>query len=182
MSEFDTPNYAEYSYAVKSEGKIKLFRRLMLLGYIAFVGAFFGVCLATKLIPIFATAPIFTWMLVYFTWRYVSYDCYFVFQSGNLELGTSRNGKGGMKKYPKLKIHVKEATFVGIYTGNESLAENTKIYDFSESRLSEKRILIQFDKNGEKCSAIFEGTKKVSKLLDSFCSNSQGMKNVDLHG
>ena len=182
MSEFDTPNYAEFSYAVKSEGKIKLYRRLLLLGYAAFVGIFFGVCVATKFIPIFATCPIFTWMLVFFTWRYVSYDCYFVFQGGMLELGTSRNGKGGMKKYPKIKIHVKEASLVGVYSAERDLSGYSKVYDLSESQGSDKRIMIAFDNKGEKSVAIFEGTKKVAKLLDSFCPNSEGIKNLDFHG
>ncbi len=182
MSEYDTPNYAEYSYSVKSEGKNRLYRRLMLLMYIAFVGVFFGICLATKLIPLFATAPIFTWILVYFTWRYVSYDCYFVFEGGNLELGRARGGKGGMKKFPTLRIRVKEASFVGAYENNKDAVKGTRLYDFSESASSDKRIVILFDKEGEKCSAVFEGTKKAAKLLDSFCKNSEGIKNLDFHG
>lgn len=182
MSEFDTPNYAEYAYAVKSEGKIKTGRILMIVGYILFVGAFFGACLATKLIPIFATCPIFLWMLIFFTWRYVSYDCYFVFQGGMLELGTSRNGKGGMKKYPKIKIHVKEASLVCPYVGNESETSDTTVYDFSESRSSDKRILVVFDKEGKKCSAVFEGTEKIGKLLASFCENTRDVKGQAFHG
>lgn len=182
MSEFDTPNYAEYSYAVKSEGKIKLQRWLMIILYIAFVGAFFGVCLATKLFQLFATAPIFTWMLVFFTWRYVSYDCYFVFQSGMLELGNARGGKGGTKKYPKLKIHVKEASFAGPLSGNEDLMNGTKVYDFSESQSSDKRVIILFEKDSEKCCAIFEGTAKIAKLLSSFCPNAKDIKDKNFHG
>ena len=154
----------------------------MILGYIAFVGAFFGVCVATKFIPIFATCPIFLWMLIFFTWRYVSYDCYFVFQGGMLELGTSRNGKGGMKKYPKLKIHVKEASLICPYAGNEALVSDTKFYDFSESQSSDKRILIFFEQEGSKCSAVFEGTEKVAKLLASFCANTQDIKGQVFHG
>ncbi len=182
MSEFDTPNYADYAYSVKNEGKIKLLRTLMIVGYFLFVGAFFTVCLLTKLIPLFATAPIFTWILIFFTWKYVSYDCYFVFNGGILELGTAKRGKGGMKKQPKLRIHVKEAAFVGAYLGNESLTSGTKVYDFSESLVSDKRILILFERDGKKCSAIFEGTSKIAKLLDSFCPNSEGIKKLEFHG
>lgn len=182
MSEFDTPNYAEFSYAVKSEGKIKIYRWLMIAGYIAFVGAFFGICVATKFIPIFAICPILAWMLVYFTWRYVSYDCYFVFQGGMLELGTSRNGKGGMKKFPKIKIHVKDASFACPYTENEQLVGGTKLYDFSESQNSDGRILILFDYEGKKCSAVFEGTAKVAKLISSFCPGTKDLKGKIFHG
>ncbi len=182
MSEFDTPNYAEYAYQVKSEGRIKLYRWLMVLGYIAFVGVFFGICVATKFLPIFATAPIFTWMLVFFTWRYVSYDCYFIFESGRLELGASRNTKNGMKKFPKLTIHVKEAEFIGTYEANKDLIAGRRLYDFSESQASDKRILILFEQNGESSAAVFEGTRKAAKLLQSFCPKCEEIKNIDFHG
>ncbi len=182
MSEFDTPNYAEYSYSVKSEGKIRLFRIAAILGYVAFVALFFTLCILTKLIPLFAVAPILTWMLVYFTWRYVSYDCYFVFESGRLELGRARNTKSGIKKFPKLKILVKDALYVGAYDKSERQTEGTELFDFSESQSSDKRIVIVFENNGEKCSAVFEGTKKIAKLLDLFCPRSQGIKNLYFHG
>jgi hypothetical protein len=106
----------------------------------------------------------------------------FVFQGGMLELGTARNGKGGMRKYPKLKLHVKEASFVGPYSGNEDLTEGTKLYDFSESQSSDKRVIILFEKDGNKCSAIFEGTTKVAKLLASFCPNAKNIKEQVFHG
>ena len=182
MSEFDTPNYAEYSYSVKNEGKIRLYRRLMCIGYAAFTVIFFSVCFATKLVPIGATYPIFMWIIYFFTWRYVSFDYYFVFQGGNLELGTSRNSKQGMRKYERLKIHVKEALLIAPLAGNEDAAKDAKIYDFSESQSSDKRILLVFDNKGEKSAAIFEGTKKVAKLLASFCANAEGLKNQDFHG
>ncbi|MBP3583981.1 MAG: hypothetical protein J6K44_08050, partial [Clostridia bacterium] len=88
MSEFDSPNYAEYTYDKKNEGKIKKQRTLMLVLYIAVAIIYFAVCCITKLLPLIAIEPILIWILVFFTWKYVSYDCYFVFDAGMLELGT----------------------------------------------------------------------------------------------
>ena len=74
MNEFDSPNYAEFSYDVKSEGRIKTLRTLAVIGYIAFVAAFFLVCYISRVIPVFALAPILTWILVFFTWGLVKFD------------------------------------------------------------------------------------------------------------
>ena len=87
-----------------------------------------------------------------------------------------------MRKYQRLMIHVKEASFIAPLEGNEEAAKDAKVYDFSESQSSDKRILLVFEKNGEKSAAIFEGTKKVAKLLASFCENTEGLKDKDFHG
>ena len=36
MNEYDSPNFFEYVYDVKNEGKVKRYRALAILGYIAF--------------------------------------------------------------------------------------------------------------------------------------------------
>ena len=182
MSEFDSPNYAEYSYDVKNEGKIKLGRRLLIVAYILFIGGFFTVCLLTKLIQLFATAPIFLWILIFFTWRYVSFDYYFVFQAGMLELGKSKKTKNGMRKTPRLKIHVKEATRICPYTQELEPKNDTRVYDFSEASSSDKRIIIFFKEEGKDAAAIFEGTEKIAKLLASFCDKSENLKGNAFHG
>ena len=83
MNEFDSPNYAEFSYDVKSEGKVRTMRIMAILGYAAFLLLYFLICYATRMIPVFAIAPIFTWILVFFTWSYVKYDYYFEFKTFN---------------------------------------------------------------------------------------------------
>jgi len=74
MNEFDSPNYTEFSYEAKAEGKIKIMRILAIIGYVAFVAAYFLVCYITRVIPAFAIAPIFTWILIFFTWSLVKFD------------------------------------------------------------------------------------------------------------
>jgi hypothetical protein len=146
---------------------------------------FFGAVLMTKLIPVFAVCPIFLWMLIFFTWRYVSYDYYFEFREGMLELGRIMGTKNGRKKYPKKKIHIKEALFIAPYADEESktkIIEAKKIYDFSASSISDKRILIIFKEGCDTVAAIFEGTAKMAKLCASFCQNSQNIKGQTFHG
>ena len=185
MSEYDSPNFAEFSYTKSSEGAYKTKRILLIAIYALFVGAFFIVVLKTKLIPVSALCPIFTWMLIFFTWKYVSYDYYFEFKEGNLELGKIMGTKNGRKKYPEKKIHIKEALFIAPYADEESktkIIEAKKIYDFSASNISDKRILIIYKEGCDTVAAIFEGTAKIAKLCASFCPNSQNMKNQIFHG
>lgn len=183
MSEYDSPNFAEFSYTKISEGAYKTKRILLIAIYALFVGAFFIVVLKTKLIPVFALCPIFTWMLIFFTWRYVSYDYYFEFKEGHLQFGKIMGTKRGRKKYPIVRVHIKEAELVAPYEEcAERLSEAKKIYDLSESSSSDKRILILFMENGETSAVVFEGTAKIAKLCASFCPNAQNMKNQVFHG
>ena len=182
MSEFDSPNYAEYTYDIKSEGKIKLMRRLAVIGYVLFAAAYALLFILIKVPQVIAVLPIFVWMLIFFTWRYVSYDCYFEFEAGMLSLGYVRVTKNGRKKNEKLKIHVKEASFIGPYEENKELAEGVRLYDMSESQSSDKRIILLWDNKGEKSAVIFEGTRKIANLLASFCRNSENLKGQEFHG
>ena len=181
MSDMDSPNYAEFSYEKKSEGKNKLCRMLLVVGYILFTVLFFLVCYLTKLIPVFAVAPIFVWMLVFFTWRLVSYDMYFEFRSGTLTLGRIRVRKSGRLKKPMLTVKVKDAEEIAPFDSTVS-TDGAKVYEFSESSTSQSRIFVRFTENGAPALAIFEGTARLGKLLTSFCPNAHDLKGKEFHG
>ena len=142
MNEYDSPHYASYVYEKKNVGKTRLLRTLMVCGYVIYVIAFFLACYISGFVPVFALAPFTLWIIVFFTWRLVAYDCYFEFKSGILELGHVKVTKSGRRQTPKLTIHVKEATYAAPLESNEAYIEGTKLYDFSESPTSDKRILI----------------------------------------
>jgi hypothetical protein len=93
MFEDESPNSAEYVYEKQSKGKVKLQRTLMICLYVVFVLAYFLFCYISRIIPLFAMAPIFLYILYLFTWRLVKYDCYWEFRSGELTAGTVRVGK-----------------------------------------------------------------------------------------
>ena len=184
MNEYDSPNFASFSYQPKNEGKVKLKRSLMVLAYVLYLVAFFLACYLTKLIPVFAIAPLSLWIIVFFTWKLVSYDFYFEFKGGMLELGTVKvNKKGVRNQKPITAIHVKEALSASLYDPKSfDLSSVKKIYNLSESENSDKRIIIVFEENGERCAAIFEGTAKVANLIASFCENGKSLKGQTLHG
>lgn len=182
MNEFDTPNYAEYIYDKKSEGKLLLARSLMIFLYIAFFGVFFLLCYLTRIIPLFAICPLITFILYLCTWRFVSYDCYFEFKAGTLELGHVRQKKSERRKSPRLKIEIKKAVYAALFSeAEERLSNVKKTYDFSESRKSPHRIAVIFLEKGEEAAAVFEGTAKVANLIASFCENGKSLKGKKFH-
>lgn len=183
MNEYDSPNFAEFSYTKKSEGAYKVKRILLVMAYVLFAAAFFVVVLMTKLIPVFAVCPILVWILVFFTWRYVSYDFYFEFREGNLQFGRIMGTKRGRKKFPTVRVHIKEANFIAPYSEcAERLSEAKRVYDYSASASSDKRILVLFKEAGDVSAVIFEGTAKIAKLCASFCPNAENMKGQVFHG
>ena len=182
MNEYDSPNYASFYYEKKNVGKTRLLRSLMICAYALYVVVFFLVCYLTRFIPVFALAPFTLWIIVFFTWKYVTYDCYFEFKAGMLELGHVKSTKSGRKKTPKLTIHIKEASFAAPLSENEAYIEGTKHYDFSESEKSDKRILILFEKDGIASSVVFEGTQRVANLIASFCPKAKNLKGQIFHG
>jgi len=184
MNEYDSPNYASFTYEKKNEGKVLLAKALMVCAYIAYLVVFFLVCYLTKLIPVFALAPLSLWIIIFFTWKLVSYDCYFEFKSGMLELGTVKvNKKGDRRQKPLVTVHVKEALCAEVYNpATFDLGLVKKVYNLSSSNSSDKRIILVFEKNGMKCAAIFEGTAKIANLIASFCEKGKSLKGETLHG
>ena len=184
MSEYDSPNFAEFAYEVKNEGKIKVLRRIAIAGYVLFGLAYFIIACAFQLYPVIAIMPLFVRILVFFTWGYVCYDNYFEFNHGEMEFGTTRNaGKNGKKKRPILNLTVKNARAARLYRPeDEEIASVQKIYDFSESQSSDKRIVIFFEKDGVPSAVIFEGTSKVANLIARFCEGGASLKGEKLHG
>ena len=180
--EYDSPNFAEYSYVKKSEGKVRLSRTLMVIFYIAYIVGFFIFAITSKLLPLFAIGPLTLYIIVLCTWRLVKYDIYVELSTGILSLGRIKVNKNGRRKFPKLSIHVKEALDISEYTDKSQLGDVKRIYDYSESQCSDKRIYIVFLEKGERCAAIFEGTAKLAKLLASLCPNAHDIKGKPFHG
>ena len=123
MSEFDSPNYAEYVYERKAEGTLLLARILMITAYVLFAGAFFVVCYTVGIIPVFAICPLLLFIIWLCTWRLVSYDYYYEFKAGTLELGAVRLKKSDRRKFPKLTVHIRDVEYADEYPGDsEKLA------------------------------------------------------------
>ena len=182
MNENESPNYAEFLYSKKSEGGVLLKRAGMICLYILFVLGAFILCVQSGFVPVFAVVPLLLYILVLCTWRLVKYDCYVEFKLGTLELGKIKINKFGRRRFPKIAITVRDAESIFPFKDKTLLEGVKRVYDYSESQSSDKRICIIFEKSGERSAAIFEGTARIASLLSAFCKNTHGIKNERFHG
>lgn len=181
MADVSSLNACEFTYEQKSEGKVKAKRTLLIWAYILFGIGLFVLCLSIN--PyLFAIGPLSVYIVYLLTWRLVKFDCYWEFGQGNLEVGTVKVNKHGRRKHLVLTVHVKEAEEIGHYTSNSQLGEVARIYDYSESPSSDKRVYLIFEKDGKRCALIIEATARLGTLLTSFCPNAKDIKGKPFHG
>ena len=172
MNEMDTPFYCEHTYTPRAEGTRLLIKILAIIGYIAFVALSFLAVYYTRIIPLFALCPLVLWILVYFTWPYISYDYYFEYQRGTLTVGTVTRRRHRICRIPKLAIQVNTAEKIyPLGCQIEKPAVVKRYYDFSASKASDRRIVILFENNGEMCMCLFECTQALAKILRHYSWN-----------
>ncbi|MBO5879210.1 MAG: hypothetical protein J6Q68_01490 [Clostridia bacterium] len=99
----------EYTVSQKSEGKWRLFRWLLVLSYIAFVGIYFVIIYTTKFFPLGALIPVFLWILIFFTWKYSKPDYKYVIGEAHVTFYRVI----GKKAKEVVKIKISEAAYIG---------------------------------------------------------------------
>ena len=171
---------AEYVYDQKSEGKVRVRRLLMALFYVVFTAGFFVLCLKINIF-LFAIGPLLTYILYLCTWLLVKYDCYWEFVSGELTVGKVRVGRA-KKRVPLVTLKVKDALAIGQFNSLDDIGSVKKIYDFSESADSDKRIYIIFENGGVSSALIVEATAKLARLLSAFSTKGSSVKGLQFHG
>ncbi len=182
MDEYSSPNYTEYSYDRKAQGKNLAARILLVCFYAAFLLGGFLFCYISRVPQFFALAPFLLWIVVFFTWRYVSYDFYYEFDRGFLTLGKIRGGRRGRKKIPSVKIHVKDAEYAAPYSvGKEKISSVKRVYDYTSGGKTKESIIIVWHSGGKKTAVLFEGAGRIADLIASFCPNAEGLKGLRFH-
>ena len=172
-SDEDAPNRAVFATAKKVEGRLLLYRILLISGYVAFGGAYFGVCYRFALIPAVAVLPLLLFIIHGFTWRYVSYDVVWQFEGGSMIFGRIY-GRNTHRIYkPMLEVHPADGVLCGPadYKKNaDTFCDCEKTWDFSSSKKSpDACVLIWRDAEGRYCGVRFDAIAKVARLLKSFC-------------
>jgi hypothetical protein len=173
MSDYDSPSYTEYVYDKKAEGRAKVLKALLICGYVAFVLVFFLVCYVTRVIPVFAVCPIFTRILVHFTWPIVSYDVYYTFEHGHMEFGKIKKRKRESLRSAIVTLDVQRASVVAPYSDareTEEFKSAKRVYDFASTYSSKNLVAIIFDSEGGREAVVFENTPKLARLLGSYSS------------
>ena len=164
----------DYTVTKKPEGKYLLHRILMILGYVVFGAVyFFGLAIA-HLYPIMAFIILIEWILIFFTWRYVSIEYKYETASGAIRF---YKVYGGKKKVLLLEKRIKEFKNVSPY--NEEAAKALTAENFSKKHYlnrSEKDLADCFyavyEENGEKCLVVFEATQAARKIFRFYNQNT----------
>lgn len=120
MQEFST-----YEFVVNQriEGKWRLARLGLILLYVAFVLGTFLAGITFKVLPPLALVPVFTWMLVFITWRYVSVEYEYSITSGEL---TFCKIYGRRSRRKVLTFSLKDAIRIAPLEDAEEAAKATK--------------------------------------------------------
>ena len=166
MNDIDSLNTAQYAYEKRAEGVLRLKKILLICLYVAFFGGFFAFCVGTRLVPLFAVAPILLWILIFFTWPLVKFDISYTFERGELRFCKVYNSLRGRKEKPIVSIKVSSATRIAPYR-DESL--DASVIDLSSSLSSDHRVVLEYrDAKNISRAIIFDVTERVEKLLCSF--------------
>ena len=172
-------NEFDYTVAKKVEGKYLLHRMLMIFGYVVFGAVyFFGMAIA-HLYPLMAFIVLIEWILIFFTWRFVSIEYRYETVSGGIKF---YNVFGGKKKKLLLEMRIKEFEEISPLDA-ESKARILgmgldKSYSFarSENDDTDKYFAIFKDKDGKSCIVYFEATEQALKILRFYNSKTTVVK------
>ena len=161
-------DFTTYEYGVdkKREGKLKLLANLLIALYIFFVVGTFGVLYWIRLIPVGALIPLFLWMLIFFTWRYVQIDDIYYIESGALTLVRKY---GNRKKKTLTEFRIKEAELIA------PLADSAgAVRDFAAEREIDARpstdavdvyVILYREKDGKRTALYIQATAAALKSL-----------------
>ena len=168
-------NEFEYTVAKKVEGKYRLYRILMVFGYILFgAGYFFGLAIA-HLYPIMAFTPLLEWILIFFTWRFVSIEYKYETVSGGIRF---YKVLGGKKKKLLFEKRIKEFDEIAPVDEESKSVIAGKRFDKtyflarSEKSDEDKYFATFQNEAGKSCIVYFEATEQALKILRFYNSKT----------
>ena len=159
----------EFVVAQKAEGHFLRRRILFILMYIAYVTAFLTVGIITRIgIPLVALVPVTTWILIFFTWRYVQVEYEYSYFTGAL---TVSRILGNRTRKKLLNVRIQELAAIFPYgEANTSRieaygAENVIFAASSQNAENLYVALWQDAESGKRCVLFFEPNEKAIKIL-----------------
>ena len=171
----DSPGYAEYAVTKKAEGKNLLLRIALIALYILFALSYF--IFFTAVIPIvmlIALLPVFTWMLVFFTWRYASVEIEYQVHSGTVMFYHIYGGRSRRKKFEyRIKDMLTVAPMDRTHEGDYTRA--ILIRDFRGAKSTPDAYYFTYKKDDKTCAVFFEATSKTLKSFRYFNSTATVM-------
>lgn len=159
-------NNFEYGATQRIEGRLKVRKFILLAIYVAFTVITFSVIFAIKMIPLGAVVPIFVWMLVFFTWRYVNIDNKYIIETGNL-IFTKKYGSSKPKKI--MEFRIKNAEVIAPIRDSSGAIrdfEAETVYNaLPYEDCPNGYVALYKDANGKRCAFYFEATEASLKVF-----------------
>ena len=171
-------NTYEYSAQQKAEGKFFVRKMLMLALYLAFTLAYLAVILITRIIPLGALIPVFLWILIFLTWRYVKPDYKYEISTGMLTFSVKYGNKRKGKVVAEFKVSTAEKILpVATYEEEIKAFDAKKVYSALPSlSANDAYAALYTDKDGNKCVFYFVATEQALKLLRFYNSRTVVVK------
>jgi hypothetical protein len=168
-------NEFDYTVAKKVEGKYRLSRILMVFFYVIFGMSYFVGLAIAHLYPIMAFTPLLVWILVFFTWRFVSIEYRYETVSGGIKFYTVYGGK---KKKLVLDMRIKDFEEITPFDADAktrlSSVRFDRSYSFSRSENddTDKYFATFKDNDGKACIVYFDATEQSLKIMKFYNSDT----------
>ncbi len=164
----------DYTVSKRAEGSYKIKRILMILGYVAFGAIYFFGLAAAHLYPLMAFIVLLEWILIFFTWRYVSIEYRYETASGGIRF---YEVLGGKKKRLLLEKRIKEFSAIAPYT--EGVRASFADGDFVERHFCVRStndltdcFYAIYDTEGGRGLVVFEATEAALKIMRFYNQNT----------
>lgn len=166
-------NTYEYTVDKKCEGALKTKTILLIITYLVATGGMLGIVFGIPLLPLGAVVPIFVWMMIFFTWRYVKVSYSYTVESGAFKLTKIY---GNRTKKTLVELRLKDCALIAPLDSNRDNLEAfapSATYDALKSKRSELPYLIlATDKDGKKIAVKIEVTAEALKTFKYYNQNT----------
>ena len=167
MHDDGMPNHAEYTVLQKAEGRYLHLRILLVSLYILLAFSYVALSVWISLVQIIAVLPLLMWILIHFTWRYVSLEHSLVIAEGTLTVtDILKDGK----RIPRLKIVLARASALSEIP--PKAPKNVRLYDFRGDRHASDAYSITFNDKGKSAALYLRTTPEFLRILKRFIKNS----------
>lgn len=164
-------NFVNYGTKKKPAGKYRLARAFMILLYVAFVVGFAGFFISQNILPIIALVPVLTWILIFFTWRFVSIEYEYYILDGEFKM-MEVYGSKNMRVLCRSRVSAMKV--IAPYDGEHKAiadAVQNRIEGVSSMAAHDIYFAI-FEKDGTETVVFFEATEKTLKVLRYYNHNT----------
>ncbi len=155
-------NSFEYAIDCKPEGKLFWRRFLLVLLYIVVSVAFLVFFIAVRIPQVIALLPILLWILVHYTWLYVSVSYEYVIEVGEISFAVIYDNR---KRRELLRVPVRELEAVFF---EEPATTYDRVCDFRSSKRAVDTYYLSYYEGNAHILVLFEATKRAIKLLSLY--------------